>query len=101
MTFWQRLFGPKFIILDAPKLSEEKLAGAFAVAVTDERFRAVLQVIDELEQEANDGARKSVGNHGMSASCNGGAEHLAMLRNRILMLQQQGFGKLDSERKIA
>lgn len=91
----------KFIILDKPDLTEDELAGAFAVAHTDVRHRALMQIISELERDANNAAQVSVANHGISASCNGGAEHLSRLRDRIIELQQRGFGKLDSERKIA
>lgn len=100
MSLFQR-FAPRCIILESPRLKEEELAGQFAVPLTDKRLRAILQVIGELEQLANDGARKSVGNHGMTASCTGGAEHLSMLRDRILELQRQGFGQLDSEKNIS
>jgi hypothetical protein len=89
-------FRPRFILLDSPKLSEAELAGAFAMPVTDKRLLAILQVIGELEEQANWGAQKSVASHGMSASCNGGAEHMGMLRDRILGLREKGFGKSDS-----
>lgn len=89
-------FRPKFILLDEPKLSEQELAGAFAMLVTDKKLRAILQVIGEIEQEANAGAQKSVASPGISASCNGGAEHMGMLRDRILGLREKGFGKPTS-----
>lgn len=87
----------KFVLLDGPVLSEEELAGAFAIVITDKRMRALLQVIGELERDANEGAQKAVGSHGICASQNGGAEFAGLLRDRILQLQQKGFGQLSGK----
>jgi hypothetical protein len=94
---WRR----KVVILDKPPLSEDELAGAFAITESDVRFRAIMQVIGSLEREATEAAQIAVASPGISASSNGGALHLSMLRDRIIELQQKGFGKLDSERNIA
>lgn len=89
------------VILTQPLLTEDELAGAFAVAESTTWFRAFLQVASEMEREASGAAQAAVANHGISASCNGGAEFIGRLRDRILELQQKGFGKLGSERKVA
>jgi hypothetical protein len=94
---WQK----RTIVLDQPLLSDKELAGAFAVTDSTVWFRAIMQVIGELERDANWAAQTTVASPGMSASSNGGALHLGMLRDKIVELQQKGFGKLDSERKIA
>lgn len=101
MIHWfNNWFRPKYIVADYPLMSEEELAGQFAVPITDKRFSALLQIIDELEREANAAAQKSVASHGICASSNGGAEHIGILRDRILALREQGFGKLSSDRQI-
>jgi hypothetical protein len=89
-------FYPRVVVVDTPILSEDELAGAFAMPAADVRMRALLQVIWELEQAAQDKAHETVANHGMCASYTGGSEHMSMLRGRILDLQQKGFGKLGS-----
>lgn len=89
-----RLFTPRVIVLDQAPLSEAELAGAFAVALSDLKMRALLQVIGDIEREAANGAQKTVANHGICASQNGAAEAMGLLRDRILMLQAKGFGQL-------
>lgn len=88
----------QYILIDDKPLTEPELAAAFALAVTDKKFRALMQVITELERSANLGAQDQVGNPPVAASCIGGAEHLGMLRARILSLRQQGFGKSSLDR---
>lgn len=91
----------KFVVLDKPLLSEDELAGAFGVADSSNWFRALMQIAAEMERDANTGAQTTIANPGISAGCVGGAEHIGRLRDRILELQQKGFGRLDSERKTA
>lgn len=96
LTDW--LFGSspsRYIVLNGPDLTDDELAGAFAVAPDHKLIRALLQVTRELEEEANDSARITVGNHGMCASANGGAEYMSRFRQRILELREKGFGKLS------
>ena len=95
---WRQLFRPRIVVTSHPLLTEKELAVAFAVSEDDIRMRALWQVLAEFEQDANSAARQSVANPGISASYNGGAEHVAMVRDRIFELQQKGFGKLPLDK---
>ena len=78
------------VVRQAP-LPEAELRGAFAVPEDHPLLRAVLQLIDEMEEQSNQAARVSVANHGLSASCNGQAERLADLRAKIMGYQRAAF----------
>lgn len=57
---------------------------AFNVAADNRLWLAVQQLLDDLIREANESAQKSVANHGICASCTGGAEFLSRLRDYML-----------------
>lgn len=92
---WLKWIQPRYVVLQRPELSEAELAGALAMPEDDRRLMALLQIIRELEDEANEAAQKSVASHGISASCSGGAEYMNRIRQRILGLREEGFGKLE------
>jgi hypothetical protein len=75
-------------------MSEAELAGALAMSEDDRKLTALLQIIGELETEAVDAAQTSVGNHGMCAGYITATEYMDRLRQRILVLREQGFGTL-------
>ena len=81
----------KYIVLSAPLLSETELAGAFAVAETDRRHIAMLQLIADFERQANEVAQINVASHGLCAAANGAADVLGRLRDEMLRLRDKGF----------
>lgn len=94
----KRLFKPTYVVVSSIPMDDNELAGAFALHPADKRFQAWMQVLDEVESEAVKAAQATVANPALSASCNGGAEHIAILRNRILALREKGYGKSESNR---
>lgn len=88
----------RVIILDKPPLPDSELAGAFGYALDEIRMRALLQIIGDLEKDAVAASCENVGNASLCANYLGGAEHLSMLRDQILDLQQKGFGSLPLDR---
>lgn len=76
----------KSVVWERPaQLSAAELRASFNVADTNRLWMGVLQVIDDIEREALDGAQKSVANHGICASCVGGTEFLERLRDRMIL----------------
>jgi len=75
----------RVVIEQLGRLSEAEIRGAFNVASTNLMWRAVMQLIDDVGQEAKDGAEKSVANHGICASCVGGGEFLTRLKERMIL----------------
>jgi len=71
------------------------MAAAFAVPEDQVQWRAMLQVLDELEREAIMGAQRSLGNHGVSAGFIGGAEWLRVARDRFVALREAAIGMAE------
>lgn len=92
---WRKWFQPRYVIVQRPEMSEAELAGALAMPEDDRKLTALLQIIGELETEAVDAAQTSVGNHGMCAGYVTATEYLDRLRQRILGLRAEGFGRLE------
>jgi len=82
---WKRNTTTRVVIERLGRLNERELRAAFNVPSTNTLWRAVLQVIDDIQAEAKDGAEKTVANHGICASCVGGGEFLTRLKERMIL----------------
>jgi hypothetical protein len=80
---WTR--AAKAVIVEWQPLDKRELRAAFSVPADNKLWRAMLQLIREVQEEAKDGAEKSVANHGICASCVGGGEFLTRLRDRMIL----------------
>jgi hypothetical protein len=82
---WTRTAKIKVITVERLPLAPTELRAAFNVATDNKLWRAMLQLIREVQEETKDGAEKSVANHGICASCVGGGEFLTRLRDRMIL----------------
>ena len=73
---------PRVILRSIATIKEEELQNQIK-SLSSMQYGVILQMIDQLELEANDGAAASVGNPAICASCVGGAEHMRMLKERL------------------
>jgi hypothetical protein len=86
ILYWLRR--ARLIIKSTIDLKEEELSNQIR-SLTPMQYAALQQIIFELEREANEAASKSVANHGISASCAGGAEHMRMLLERLAVFREK------------
>jgi hypothetical protein len=84
-NFWQR---PRLIIKSTVDLKDEEVQNQMR-SLSPAQYAALKQIIFELERDAIDGATKAVANHGIAASCIGGAEHLRLLLDRLEDLRKR------------
>jgi hypothetical protein len=90
-------FRKRIIFVSQPPLTDEQLERAFVVEDDLPLFRAMLQLIETNALEATEAAEQSVANPYISASCNGGAEHLKRLRDRMFDLRERGIEQHKKE----
>ncbi len=96
---WRSVFSnPAVAIVQQPPVEPAAMAGAFAVPEDQVQWRAMLQVLDELEREAILGAQRSLGNHGVSAGFIGGAEWLRVARDRFVNLREEAI--MSAEKRL-
>jgi hypothetical protein len=89
---WADLQPAKRVVVEAgQRLNEREFRAAFNVPDTNRLWVATLQMIEEVRREAQDGAQKSVANHGICASCVGGDEFLTRLRDRMILEREQAL----------
>lgn len=86
------------IVIVHARLTEADMAAAFRVPETDLRFRAVLQMAGDLEREANEQAQKMVANPQILASLVGGAEHIGILRDRLIAARVEAVNAREAKR---
>jgi hypothetical protein len=87
---------PRVIILSERLLTDKELERAFVVSEDNMLWRAVLQLIGKLEEEARATGDASVGNPPLASNYHGGAQHLAYLRDMMFQLRQQ---EIDRQKK--
>ena len=89
---WKNWINRVVVVIDKqPRLNERELRFAFNVASDNRLWRAVLQVIEDIQGEAKEAAEKSVANHGICASCVGGGEFLTRLRDRMILEREHAI----------
>lgn len=79
---WKR---QKVVVTEPAALDKHELRAALNVANDNKLWRAVMQLIREVQEEAKIGAEKSVASHGICASCVGGGEFLTRLKDRMML----------------
>ena len=85
------IFKRKVVIVPQPKLSSDEMAQAMAAYVDKVPFfDAFMQLLDEHERECINNAVGMVGNHGAVASEVGGMQVLGELRQKLIMLRDEG-----------
>jgi hypothetical protein len=75
----------------ASPLGEADLRFALAVADTNPQYRAFLQIIDEAEREALDGARTQVVHDRLCVNSLGMADGAALVRTKLLEMRAAGL----------
>lgn len=91
-----KLWKPKtrIVLIHQPVLDDETIARSFAVADNFPIWMALLQTIDTLRDEARDAGDSAVANPTLSANLHGGAQHLEMLKERLIILREVGLTML-------
>jgi hypothetical protein len=97
---WLDHSNPQSAIRAGPQLKDSDIVNAFRVPENENWWRAVLQVIDELERETIQGARNYVANTNMCISAVGGGEALAELRGRLVALREKAVAGRDQTSNI-
>lgn len=88
--FWALL--RRRIVVEAPaRLSEPELRAAFNVSSDNRLWRAVLQCLADVQDEAKTAAETTVASPGLSASCVGGGEFLTRLRDRMILEREKAI----------
>jgi hypothetical protein len=78
----------------SPGLTEAEIDRALAVREELPLWRAVLQLINTAEENANHNAAEDIDHYGTCAGYVGGAEHLRMLKEELERRRVEGLRKL-------
>jgi hypothetical protein len=83
-----------------PSITESKdLSGALAVPETNDMWRAVHQVVNEIEQETIEASRRLVANTNSCISAIGSGEGAALVRRRLIEKRENAIDEASKLRR--
>lgn len=89
----------KIVVLPQLPLSNEQLEKAFVVEDHNPLWVALLQVIDDMRDDARETGDASVANSLISSNYHGGAQHLDLLKSRMFELRERGIQRQRNPEK--